>query len=181
MNREGGKEIRSSDSYDEEIEALRREIQSQAIEVVGDAYDDANWKYRLHDVFGVTEPKPRAEERLINLLTQAVKKRDRRLLQWIGRHVPEQGAKEPKLSVNHRIAECIWGCLEDGLGEGEWFLPTKKDVAETLEIDIKRVSDFFHRLQINTGIVFDERAVGGVWQNTAWERFECWRLERKLR
>ena len=174
MNREGDEEIRPPYAYEMEIEALRLEVQSQTIEVVGDSYNDTNLKYLLHNVFGATEPKPWAEKRLMNLLAQAVKERDRRLLQWVGRHVPEQGANEPKLPVNYRIAEFVWACLEDGYGGDRWFLPTKKDVAKILEIDIKRVSEFFRQLQLNTGIVFDERVVGN-----AWETFEHYWLERE--
>ena len=143
---------------EERIEEIRRELKEKAMEVAGSSYDDLCHKRLLHDVFGTA--KPSREAALIDLLSRAVKERDRRMFEWIGRNMPSEGAPEPKSSINHRIAECFHACLEDGLGEGKWFLPRRSEVAEILGVDIKRVSEFYKQLAARTKISLDERETG---------------------
>ena len=101
-----------------------------------------------------------ADRALRRQISKMLDDRDRGALEWLGRNIPGKRDKAPKkLTVKERIADY----LEDCLYGNEWWFPKRKEVADKLGIDIKKVSEFYAELAEETGLNLDERSKTNVW------------------
>jgi len=102
-------------------------------------------------------------------LNWAIDNQDTEMLEWVGRNIPVKGDTLPEPSQRQQIAMHLICCLKGT--EPVWFnedwskgrLPKRKEVADKLGIDIKKVSEFYAELAKETGLNLDERSKANVW------------------
>ncbi len=149
----------------------KAEIMAAVWEVTG----GEKWNYRvkvlLYDLFfGQEATREDTQSWLKQYLEGAIDCRDADFLEYVGRNIPVKGDPPPKKTAKVKIAEYLQFCVARETPEGvtvdeeDPYIPKRKEVADELSIDVKRVSEFYSELAKKTGLDLDERKVGSnVW------------------